>query len=335
MPRVALVQFAPLNPDESPRDGRDPHEVNLATALDYVRQAKAQGAELVCFPEYFLSGVVADRQHWNLAQYPHTHAHLHDDHPEIRSSSSARTQHWLSAFRDVARELKVDIAVGTIVERQVDARGDEVKQMVNGEERNVLNNVAHYIDWNGEVIGRYVKRNLWWPEKDYLTAGEEDHQVFETRFGRAAFLICWDLAHGEAFLPLLRQKVDFVIAPTYWTNSDGGDESKKWDDDSERKWLDSLVVSRAFENEAGIVFINVGSPKGTDPKDKSTNPEERIGCSQVCLPFKGRIGGTASPEEEMVVVDMDLSVLADARSVYGMRRGLAERMKKRGESIDA
>jgi predicted amidohydrolase len=146
-----------------------------------------------------LTGVVSDKQHWNLSQYPHTHAHLHDDHPRIESSPPSTTTHWLSTFQSLAKELSIDIAVGTIVERQIDpSTGLERKvksRDADGkeEERMVLNNVAHYIDNTGKILGRYVKKNLWWPEMDYLTAGtheEEQQKVFETRFGKTSFLIC-------------------------------------------------------------------------------------------------------------------------------------------------
>lgn len=55
MPRklqIALVQFNPLPPDHS----ADAHELNLKKAHQFVRDAAAQGAQLVVFPEYFLSG---------------------------------------------------------------------------------------------------------------------------------------------------------------------------------------------------------------------------------------------------------------------------------------
>ncbi|GAA6011280.1 hypothetical protein JCM11491_006782 [Sporobolomyces phaffii] len=349
MPKIALVQFCPTSPSTpltliADEASESAHAANLAKAHAFVRQAKDQGAELVCFPEYFISGVVADERHWNLSQYPHSHHHLHDDHPDVESSPASTTTHWLSTFQHLARDVEIDIAVGTIVEREVDPKtgrertvrvrvGDDGDE--SEEERMVLRNVAYYVDATGAVVGRYVKKNLWWPERDYLTAGgpdEERQHVFETRFGKTSFLICWDLAHGESFVPLLEQQVDLIICPTYWTGSDGGDESKRWDRDSEQKWLESLIVSRAFENECAIVFVNVGSPAGQDEHDHDrVNPEERIGCSAVCLPFRGKIGGTKSAEEEMVVVDTDLSVLKDARSVYGMRRGLVERKAARGE----
>ena len=55
MPRnlkIALVQFNPLPPDHS----HDAHEQNLAKAHNFVRDAAKQGAQLIVFPEYFLSG---------------------------------------------------------------------------------------------------------------------------------------------------------------------------------------------------------------------------------------------------------------------------------------
>lgn len=55
MPRnlkIALVQFNPLPPDHS----HDAHAQNLAKAHAFVREAAGNGAQLVVFPEYFLSG---------------------------------------------------------------------------------------------------------------------------------------------------------------------------------------------------------------------------------------------------------------------------------------
>lgn len=69
MPRVALVQFASVNPwesgaatssaaddnddDDVQDSGHAPSSFNLQRAHDFVRQAAKQGAELVVFPEYF------------------------------------------------------------------------------------------------------------------------------------------------------------------------------------------------------------------------------------------------------------------------------------------
>lgn len=67
MPRVALVQFAPLSPSSSDlptsasqkNTDDDPatlsSQYNLQRAHDYVRQAAKQGAELIVRPPFPLS----------------------------------------------------------------------------------------------------------------------------------------------------------------------------------------------------------------------------------------------------------------------------------------
>ncbi|GAA5986212.1 hypothetical protein JCM10908_006457 [Rhodotorula pacifica] len=359
MPRVALVQFASLPPSaplplpaadassSSQADTKDaddrthgPSKFNLQRAHDFVRQAARQGAELVVFPEYFLSGVVSGPEHWHLAQYPHSHAHLH----RPSDSETATAEHWLSTFRSLAKELKVDIVVGTIVERAVDEEGKALERQIEiendetGEKRletrPVLENVSTYIDWNGEIVGRYKKRNLWWPEKDYLCAGDEEHQVFNTRFGKVGLLVCWDLAWPRAFEPLLLRGAEMIIAPTYWTGTDGGPEGLKHNPNSETDFLEVLVKTRAWDNECAILFCNIGAPASWSPGDPMGNEEGRIGCSQVCVPFKGKIGGAKGPQEELVLVDLDLSILDDARKVYGMRRDLITKLRQEGKLPD-
>lgn len=64
MPKIALVQFCPESPStplthsttSSSSSIEFAHDQNLRKAHEFVKQAKEQGAELVCFPEYFLSG---------------------------------------------------------------------------------------------------------------------------------------------------------------------------------------------------------------------------------------------------------------------------------------
>ncbi|KAJ8293188.1 putative nitrilase [Rhodotorula toruloides] len=357
MPRVALVQFAPLSPSSSDLptsasqknsdDDDNPatlsSQYNLQRAHDYVRQAARQGAELVCFPEYFLSGVVSSPSHWHLAQVPH---HQHPPLSSVPSSTShTEAEHWLQSFRTLARELKVDIAVGTIVERAVDEKtGEELSKEVEVEDdetgekkkerRPILENVAYYVDWNGEVLGRYTKRNLWWPEKEYLCEGSEDHQIFDTRFGKVGMLICWDLAWPSAFRRLLLLGAEMIIAPTYWTATDAGEVGLRHNPHSEREYLECLVKTRAWENECALLFTNVAAPASWSPGDPIGNEEGRIGCSQVCLPFKGAIAHAKGPQEEVVFADFDLSILEDARQVYGVRRDLITKLKEKGELPD-
>lgn len=67
----------------------------------------------------------------------------------------------------------------------------------------MMHNVAYFIDNNGVVLNRYVKKNLWHPERKHLDAGrgveEDPHVVFDTPMGRVGLLVCWDLGVSEQF----------------------------------------------------------------------------------------------------------------------------------------
>lgn len=61
--KVALVQTCPLSAKEAsyPGPNEDPFEVlhtNLEDTANYVKQAKEQGADIVCFAEYYLQGIL-------------------------------------------------------------------------------------------------------------------------------------------------------------------------------------------------------------------------------------------------------------------------------------
>lgn len=113
------------------------------------------------FPEYFISGIIADvdpdAMHSHYTQLPHA------QHAEHRVDADAATEaatsdHWLESFRQLAVECGIDICPGTIVERH-DAANPSSR--TSSSTRPDLKNVAHYITKDGEIVGRYEKRNLW------------------------------------------------------------------------------------------------------------------------------------------------------------------------------
>lgn len=64
--RIALAQTSPISAPSGPPKKERPHssspfpslEHNLVDVVDHVERAKAQGAEVIVFPEYFLQGMV-------------------------------------------------------------------------------------------------------------------------------------------------------------------------------------------------------------------------------------------------------------------------------------
>lgn len=219
---------------------------------------------------------------------------------------------YLGQYRALARELRVAIVPGTMVE----PHGDDGDGGDGG-----LANAAYFIGPDGEVCARYQKKNLWHPERPHLVADvETPHAAFDTPWGPMGMLVCWDLAFPEAFRELVAAGARVVIVPAFWLASDGGD-GVAVNPDSERVFLENVCVARAFENTCAVVFVNAGAPAGrADARDDEGN--EYVGVSQVAMPLQGALG-KMGPGEGMSVVDVDLGVLDVAEEVYRVRGDLA------------
>ena len=173
--RLALIQMQIVQGDP---------KTNLEKAEHYVAQAAKENADLVAFPEDFLTGPVG-RDGEGLVDFEDKYAKL---------------------FSKFAQKNKIDIVAGSWIEGS----------------RHGWRNVSHYIDCSGKIKGVYHKVNLWIPERTYLTAGNTT-SVFHTRFGKVGLSICWDLAFPEFFRALVRRRgARLVFCPSYWVGKDAG-----------------------------------------------------------------------------------------------------------------
>jgi len=166
--KIALVQMqiAPMKPLE-----------NLARMDDFTRKAKAEGAQLVVFPEDAVCGPL--------------------------DGQTAFVQHapeYLAHMTALAAQHAVDLVPGSWTVAD------------NG----VLFNQAHYINADGTLAGTYRKVNLWETERAYLTPGSVA-SVFPTRFGLVGMIICWDISFPAMFAAMVAQGAQLVISPTYWS----------------------------------------------------------------------------------------------------------------------
>ncbi|KAF2024753.1 carbon-nitrogen hydrolase [Setomelanomma holmii] len=259
-------------------------EHNFKKAANFIRSAAAQGAELAVLPEYHLTnwqpkdpGFVGLCDQW---------------------------EEYLRKYRDLAKECGICIVPGTIVESHRDATNEADK----------LLNVCYFIDHEGNIAGKYVKKNLWGPERDHLTgSGRDVHEVFDTPIGKVGMLICWDLAFPEAFRELIANGAKIIIIPTFWTLNDCNEAGLKQNPSAEALFLESMLTARAFENTCAIVFANAGGPPGRG----------YAGLSQVTVPFVGALSKLGGIAEGMAVVDIDMQILEDAEDNYKVRSDLA------------
>jgi len=208
--KIAVVQFeiAQYSP-----------EVNLKRAEDFIKKASSSKAQIIIFPEDFITGPIAGKEKYE----------------EFSDSKNKYVQH----FQQLAKKYKIDIVPGSIIER------DEFG----------LYNTTYYIDSNGKIKSRYRKVNLWHPERYNITPGHEV-PVFNTKFGKIGLVICWDLIFPEIFRKMLKRGVNIVLCPSYWCYGDAGVVGNAYDKNSEINLVDSLCVGRAFENEIAFVYCN-------------------------------------------------------------------------------
>ncbi|CAJ2505804.1 Uu.00g131980.m01.CDS01 [Anthostomella pinea] len=257
---------------------------NFEKAASFIRDAAAKGCHLAVLPEYHLTSWVPDD-------------------PAFKDSCSDSAT-YIKKYQDLAKELSICIVPGTIVESEAES----------------LQNIAYFISFDGTIAGRYQKKNLWHPERHHLvSSAHEPHQAFDTPLGRVGLLICWDIAFPEAFRELVTDGAEIICVPTFWTMKDVSDDSYNLNPDGEALFLNSTVVTRAFENTCAVVFVNAGGPpeKGND-----TN---FAGVSQVTVPHIGPMGRLGRAEG-MSIVDLDMDVLRIAEGSYKVR----EDMKREG-----
>jgi len=255
-------------------------EKNYQKAEAFIRSAAAQGAHLAVLPEYHLTN-------W-----------LPKD-PGFRDAC-AQWQTYLDKYRALAKECSICIVPGTIVELHKDATID-VTGIAKGEENEAgerLLNVAYFIDTNGEIVGKYVKKNLWGSiERLHLTSSARDpHPVFDTPLGKVGMLICWDLAFPEAFREMISQGAKIIIVPTFWTFSDCSKEGLARNPVAEGLFLDSILTSRCFENTCGGSHAQAGivSDNQADNMQQSSSrtPEGHLArATQACRKCARRTWG--------------------------------------------
>jgi predicted amidohydrolase len=250
-------------------------EHNLKKAEQFIREVASQ-AHIIVFPEDFITGPLNGEERF--ADY------------QCR---------YVKHFQKLAVTYGIDIVPGSIIE------GDDAG----------LYNTTYYIDKTGTIRGKYRKVNLWIPEREYLSPGNEI-PVFQTSYGKVGLIICWDLIFPEVFRAMARQGVEIIICPSYWCFEDAG-MGMQHDANAEIKLVNALCVARAFENEVILVYAN-GAGAGISREIA----EHLIGQSQITVPFKGALTVLNHTREEMFIQEVDLDILHDAEQTYQIRNDL-------------
>jgi predicted amidohydrolase len=274
--RLGLVQMSITNGNL---------DLNRSRAEAMIRDAAAKGANLIALPEFFhIAGCKAPKE-------------------QIAEPVSGPT---VNHFALLAKELKVYIVLGSILEKAADGR---------------YFNTAALLDDKGAIAGIYRKNHLWCSELESTTPGDSA-PVFSTPWGSIGVMLCWDLAYPALAQRMAAAGARLIVCCAHWqandrfgpfANTSPVGRQVPNEDGAEDRFVDGCSAARAFENAVAFAFVNAWGPNSG-----SNGPDRRIGRSQVVLPFHGRVR-MAGEREEIVIADLDLAVMDTAATVYGLR----------------
>ncbi|MFY9986419.1 MAG: carbon-nitrogen hydrolase [Chthoniobacterales bacterium] len=175
MPEIGLIQM---------RCSEDPSE-NLENAIALIRDAAAQGAQIICLQELFRTVYFCQEENHKYFQYAEA----------IPGPTTER-------LSTLAKELQV-VIVASLFERR--AAG-------------LYHNTAAVIDADGSLLGIYRKMHIpddpLFYEKFYFTPGDLGFRCWQTKYARVGVLICWDQWYPEAARLTALRGAEIIFYPT-------------------------------------------------------------------------------------------------------------------------
>jgi N-carbamoylputrescine amidase len=272
--KIALVQM---------KCGAEP-EKNFARAIEFVRSAAKQGAQVVCLPELFRSQYFCQTQE-------HKYFDLAEEIPG-RSTS---------ALSEIAGELGIVIIASLFEKRSA----------------GVYHNTAAIIDSDGKLLGKYRKMHIpddpLYHEKFYFAPGDLGFQAWKTQRGNIGVCVCWDQWYPEAARLTALRGAEIIFYPTAigWHPK----EKKEFGVAQYNAW-ETIQRSHAIANGCYIAAANrVGheTPVGGDGI-------EFWGQSFVCGPDGEIMAKGSIDKEEIVFAEIDWTAVDRHRTHWPFLR---------------
>jgi len=271
--RVGLVQM---------HSGPDPDQ-NVERAVEFVRDAADQGAQVICLPELFRTQYFCQRED----------AALFDLAEPIPGPTTAR-------IAEVAREKNVTVVVSVFEKRAV----------------GVYHNTAAVIESDGTLNGIYRKMHIpddpLYYEKFYFTPGDLGYKCFSTRHGSIGTLVCWDQWYPEGARLTALQGANVLFYPTAigWHPSEKEQFGKAQHD----AWR-TIQRSHAIANGVYVAVVNrvgheTGNIKGNETPGAGL---EFWGGSFLCDPFGQVIAEAPHDQEAILIGEVDARRMEDVR----------------------
>lgn len=173
-------------------------EENFVTIESLIQQSKAQGAELIVFPENFVC-FAAGKQRETAAQFEVLQQRL--------EQLAHRYQIWIIAGT-LPCPFRPD---GSVIQ---DGRVRTVSLCISPEKTEARYDKIHLFDVQvGDAVGGYQESQFFEPGTDLVVAS--------TPFGQIGLMVCYDLRFPELALSLRQKGANLLTAPAAFTYTTG------------------------------------------------------------------------------------------------------------------
>lgn len=280
--KVAAAQLSPVFLNK---------EKTVAKACNAILEAGEEGADLIVFPEAYISGY----PDWVWLIPNSKGADLNELYVALVENAVSIPDDSTNKLCEAAKKAQINVVIG------LHERNSETSSAS-------LFNSLLFIGENGKILGKHRKliptggERLIWGQGDGSTLA-----AYDTSSGRIAGLICW-----ENFMPLARNAIyelgtQILVSPTW-------DKSPNW-----------MQTMQHVAREGGMFVISCCMVLKIDDipdtyEFKKLYPEGRewinVGNSAIIAPNGKVIAGPLEAEEGMVYAEINLKDIVKAKRMF-------------------
>jgi N-carbamoylputrescine amidase len=211
----------------------------------WVKQAKKQGAQLICFPELTVTGYCT--------------------RPEIKDAAEPVPGPISKRLQEMAREHKMPILAGM-------AEQDENGRIF----------ASHLVATPGKISGVYRKIHIAPPERGIFTPGDTV-PLFKTAGIRLGIQLCYDAHFPELSTRMALGGADVIFMPHASPRGTPQEKFNSWMRHLTARAFDNgvfiVACNQAGKNQKGLEFPGLAvviGPSGSILKDKITDRESML-----------------------------------------------------------
>jgi nitrilase len=289
--RVCIAQVSPVYMDR---------DASVRRAVETIREAAANGAELVVFPETWLAGYPYWTEGWDssLPEWAAGRVRLFDEAVLVPSDAT-------DAIARACREHRVEAVVGC---NEVDPRPGNC----------TIYNCLLFFDRDGHLLGRHRKMMPTFIERLFWGSGDgNDLEVYETSIGRIGGLVCGENLMTAVRAAMIAMGEDFHIAAFPGAFAlDTGPRLQEWDS-SGRFWGHFTTRSHALESGSFVLcacaYVDPETAPDTPHRDTLHVGWARGG-SQIVSPLGVPIVGPVEGSQ-LVYADCEAALIKAVKAI--------------------